>query len=117
MPAVERVLSARETAHLLERFSRSAVADAVRAEIGSLRAKLRKGEAIETTRVSVSSVVRGAAERLERLAAPRLRPVVNATGVVLHTNIGRALLAAAAVDAVVLAAREPCTLEFDLASG
>ena len=54
---------------------------------------------------------------LAALAAPSLRPVVNATGVVLHTNLGRAPLAAAAVEALRAVAAQPCTLELDLADG
>src|SRR5262249_1274367 len=50
-------------------------------------------------------------------AAPRLRRVVKGSGIVLHTNLGRAPLAAPAVEAVVLAAREAVNLELDIATG
>ena len=57
------------------------------------------------------------AGRLEVAGAPRLRPVVNATGVVLHTNLGRAPLAQQAIDALVAAARGAVNLELDLNTG
>src|SRR5262249_28868093 len=64
-----------------------------------------------------AALVAGAAARLAALAAPSLRPLVNATGVVLHTNLGRAGLADAAVAALDAVAAQPCSLEIDLASG
>jgi L-seryl-tRNA(Ser) seleniumtransferase len=57
------------------------------------------------------------ADRLREQATPSLRPVLNATGVILHTNLGRAPLARAAVDAIVEAAAGYSSLELDLASG
>ena len=57
------------------------------------------------------------AERVARRVAPSLRPVINATGVVLHTNLGRAPLASAAVDAIAAVASGYSCLEIDLPSG
>ena len=64
-----------------------------------------------------ASLVPQLAARLTGRLAPRLRPVFNLTGTVLHTNLGRAPLPEEAIQALVTAAREPCTLEYDLASG
>jgi len=62
-------------------------------------------------------LIRRAAELLEQLDGPSLRRVINATGVIVHTNLGRAPLAAAARDAVARAAQGYSNLELDLASG
>ena len=64
----------------------------------------------------LDSVVR-AAERAIAADQPNLRPVVNATGIVLHTNLGRAILAEPAIEAIEMAARSAVNLEFDLETG
>ncbi len=68
-------------------------------------------------RAAMADAIARAAERAAAADEPALKPVVNATGVVLHTNLGRALLAERAIEAVEQAARSPVNLEYDLASG
>ncbi len=113
LPAVATVLTTAEAALLLERYGRVATTDAIRQAIDEAREALR----------AVPAAAPGAAElaqRAQRLLeahAPGLRPVFNLTGTVLHTNLGRAVLAEVAIDAAVQAMRHAVALEYDLASG
>ncbi len=104
LPAVDRIAAQLDAPHAL------AVA-AARAVIDERRAELRAGASDEP------DLVARARERLARAEQPSLRRVLNATGVIVHTNLGRAPLAAAAREAVARAAEGYSTLEWDAASG
>jgi L-seryl-tRNA(Ser) seleniumtransferase len=95
---------------LLEHAPRSVVVDAVRATIDDARA----GSSVPRDDTEWAAAVSAALERAQR---PSLRHVINATGVVLHTNLGRAPLARAAIDAVERAARGYTNLEYDVEKG
>ena len=95
---------------------RALVADAVRHEIDRLRERLVSGEAIDGE-LSADAIVARATERLDRDLRPRLRRVINATGIVLHTNLGRAPIAEEAARAAYDAARGYLNLELDLETG
>ena len=115
-PSVDAVLTSADAADLLARYSRAAVTDAIRAVLDDTRTIVRaNGAAAETP--TVARVIADADQRLRAGARLPLRRVINATGVVLHTNLGRALLAEPAVAAVVDAARNPVNLEYDLQRG
>ncbi len=97
----------------IERFGRPAVVSAVRAAIGEARKRRSDADLV----YSHDDFARAALVRLEADAEPRLKPIFNLTGTVLHTNLGRALLAEAAVAAATRAMRGYASLEFDLATG
>ncbi len=117
LPAVERVLASAAGISLLESYAAAAVTEAVRGAVDDLRRLLGRGESVPDDRFSPDAMATAARGALARTAAPRLRRVVNATGVVLHTNLGRATVAAEAIEAVVAAATGACTLEYDVATG
>jgi len=113
LPSVDSVLAGPHAAELA-RWSRSAAVTAARDVIARLREQLRAGETPETTPGAVAAEAR---RQLEASSRPKLRRVVNATGIVLHTNLGRAWLPEAAVEAVAQAARGACNLEYDIERG
>ncbi len=96
-------------AALVETFGRPATVEAVRASLATAR---ERGLALATEAAAVA-----AHDRLEAAHAPRLQTVFNLTGTVLHTNLGRALLATEAVEAAVVAMQSAVALELDLATG
>jgi len=110
LPSVDEVMRTVVAEETVERFGRAAMVAAVREVLAAARAaKADAGEAIE--------VAGAALTRLEAQAQSNLRPVFNLTGTVLHTNLGRALLAEAAIEAATIAMRNAVALEFDLGEG
>jgi L-seryl-tRNA(Ser) seleniumtransferase len=110
LPSVDDVLRTAVAADAAARFGRPAVVSAVRQTLATARAN---GVALDGT----DHVAEAALTRLEIAERPNLRPVFNLTGTVLHTNLGRALLAEAAIDAAQMAMRNAVALEFDLGAG
>jgi len=108
LPSVDRLLKDPSVAALLERGPRNVVVAAVREALAA--ARTRPG----TVPVDWIGEIR---ERVVRRSTPSLQPVLNATGVVLHTNLGRAPLADGAIAAVAAVAGGYSTLEYDLQSG
>jgi L-seryl-tRNA(Ser) seleniumtransferase len=118
LPSVDEVLKTPAAVSAVDRFGRPPVVKAVRAALDAARSALRADHAstpsIDTApdRVAASVVA-----QLDRAAQPKVRPVFNLTGTVLHTNLGRAVLAEDAIAATVEAMRQPIALEFDLEAG
>ena len=110
-PSVAAVL--RASGDAIARFGRQAVTGAVRQVLEGVRAGLRAGEAAP----GMAEIAGQAAGVLEQGAAMSLRPVLNLTGTVLHTNLGRAVLAEPAVEAALAAMRGTVALEYDVAAG
>lgn len=114
LPSVDRVLRS-ANADALGRYPRELVVESVRAILEALREGMR--ELADARVPSEARILAAAMGRIQAMTRPSIRRVVNATGVVLHTNLGRALLAPEAVEAVTLAAEHPINLEIDLTSG
>jgi L-seryl-tRNA(Ser) seleniumtransferase len=99
---------------LVAEYGREPVLAGVRSVLELGRQAARNGSLVDYTEPTVTAQL---AAQLIQHNAPRLKRVFNLTGTVLHTNLGRAPLPEEAVEALLLAARHPCALEYDLASG
>ena len=110
LPSIEQLLHRPSLEARLASLPRARAVAALRLAVASVRERLLAGEARPFEDADVD-------EALRLLATPNLRPVLNATGVVLHTNLGRAPLAAEAVARVASVARGFCNLEYDLDEG
>ena len=111
LPAVDRVLQ--QLPALIETHGRQLVTGCVRAELAAAREGVKHGLPLPDEAALLAAIGR----RADASARANLRPVFNLTGTVLHTTLGRAQLAEEAIAAMVDAARSPCALEYDLASG
>jgi L-seryl-tRNA(Ser) seleniumtransferase len=116
IPSVDRLLHAPALQALLARHGRTPVITSLRAHLEELRRAALAGE-LEHGGLAESAIAAAVEAQLTLATRPALRPVFNLSGTVLHTNLGRALLPAEAVHAVVQAMSAPVNLEFDLASG
>jgi L-seryl-tRNA(Ser) seleniumtransferase len=117
IPAVEKLLSFEGGRALLAEYAREAVLDALRGAVEGVRLRLLSGGEVQDCELEPGPLCERARERLVAVGRRRSRPVVNATGIILHTNLGRAPLAASAAKAGFDAATEPLALEYDLERG
>jgi len=120
LPSVSRLVQARPVAALIRRHGRELVRDLLREHLDRLRCQIVAGELAgqEFQRaIRLSAISRAVAEALDALLAPSPRPVVNATGVVVHTNLGRSILSPEAASRVAVAASSYVDLEYDVAEG
>ena len=115
LPKVDKLIEAAEAAPLLMEHPRPEVLHAIRVELDAARDALRAGALAEAP--DVAAVCTAAAARLAMRARPGLTRVINATGVVLHTGLGRAVLPEAARRAIADVAAGYSLLEVDRASG
>ncbi len=115
LPSVDRLLRHPDAVALLARYPRQLLTETVREVLDQTRGEIAGGRIDAAP--GDATLVQHAAARLAAGNALSLGPVINASGVVLHTNLGRALLATDAVAAVTAVATQPSNLEYDLARG
>jgi len=118
LPSVDEVVRAPGLAPLGLRHGATAVTDAARVVLARLREEVGSGLLNESSlRVALNGLVDAIETRLRQALAPSLRPVINATGIILHTNLGRAPLAESALAHIQETAGRFSNLEFDIDAG
>lgn len=113
LPSVDRLLSEDRIEQLEESYPRVLIVDLVRQRLEQERLSIARGNPC----LPIDELAESVCAQAGALAHPSLRPVINATGVILHTNLGRAPLSPEAVAAINLVARGYSNLELDLDSG
>ena len=113
LPSVDSLLQSSEGANLAESFGHALTVEAMRETLDDIRRRILAGGAAPAEPEILAEVQ----QRLTQWATPTLRPAINATGVVVHTNLGRAPLSRQARQAMDMAAKGYTNLEFDLPEG
>ena len=116
LPSIDKLLRTDATRALLDAHGHTLVAGEARALLDGLRTQAVAGE-LTSRELQPDALASALASRLQAKLAPRLRTVINLTGTVIHTNLGRALLADSALQHLLAVMTAPNNLEYDLASG
>ncbi len=114
LPSVDSLLAQSPIQDLIAEYNRSLVLEAIRLNLADAREAILQSQQVD---LGQSAFITGISQHLRRQRQSSLRPVINATGVIIHTNLGRALLSKSAREAMSAIAGAYNTLEFDLQSG
>ncbi len=118
LPSTDELLHRPDVRLLIEREGHTAVAESARVVLSRLRQEIAAGRLDEKALdLALGGLSAAVARQLEQSLSYSLRPLINATGVILHTNLGRAPLASCAFDHINETAAAYSNLEFDLSSG
>ena len=114
IPSVDELIKSPEGTQWLSAFPRKIVIQAIRTVLASEREKILCGE---TAEISSETLRSGVAAEIKKLSSYSLLPLINATGIVLHTNLGRAVLSEKALENIAKIGRGYSNLEYDLETG
>lgn len=115
LPSVEQMLQTEAAAYLIARFGRPLTLDAIRFVLEDIRTRFQSGG---ITALPLTDLILAQTEsQLISWTKPTLLPVINASGVILHTNLGRAPLSDSAIRAMDIVSRGYSTLEYDIEKG
>jgi L-seryl-tRNA(Ser) seleniumtransferase len=116
IPSIEKLLTDDAFAELQEQYSLDLITDTLRTVVEKIRESIRSGT-LQTPPLDASEYAQQVRDALEDLTTSRFLPVINATGTITHTNLGRSLLSESACERLVQAASNYVSLEYDLKTG
>jgi L-seryl-tRNA(Ser) seleniumtransferase len=117
LPSVDELLLRPRVADLGSAMERSFLVETVRGVLAQLRREIVSAESLEETLLSAEAIEARIVRSVEQALAPSLRGVINASGVILHTNLGRAPLPSAILEELRQTATQYSNLEYDVAAG
>jgi len=117
LPSVDELLLRPRVADLGRKLERGFLVEMVRGVLAQLRRDIVSGEPQEEANLAVEAMELRIVRSVEQVLAPSLRGVINASGVILHTNLGRAPLPAAILGELQQTATQYSNLEYDVAAG
>lgn len=117
LPSVDRLLKHPRSKLLLTRFNREYVTQRCRGVLDELRQTIRQGGVVGEEELREKSILMLVEREIASETEPKLIRVINATGTLLHTNLGRAVLPQAAIEAICRVGSHPVNLEYDLSEG
>lgn len=118
IPAVDRLIDSHEITNISGKYPRNLILKAIHEILDEIRQDIKNGDELQDpSTLSIESVTEIVLSRLKLIARPSLRPLINATGVVVHTNLGRSIMAESVLRRIRPLSGGYSNLEFDLDEG
>lgn len=117
IPKVDILLEEEQIKEAIEVYDRDTVMEAIRTEMEALRGLIRESDDEEEIRLGIDSLISNIVNTVKKMHTPDMRPVINATGTILHTNLGRAPISREHLNRIADVACGYSNLEYDLEAG
>lgn len=117
IPKVDVILEKHEIVKLIEKYHRDVVVDAIREEIDKLRSFIKENDDINLIEEKINNLVDNITSNVRKVYSYNLKKVINGTGTILHTNLGRAIISKKHADYLNQVVTSYSNLEYNLEEG
>lgn len=117
IPKVDILLEDEQITEAIEQFDRDTVMEAIREQMEAIRTLIKESEEEDVIRTAIDSLIPDIRAKVKKMHTPDMRPVINATGTILHTNLGRAPISREHLQRIADVACGYSNLEYDLEQG